>query len=107
MRGEDCECWHGIHRKSLRERGRQGLSKERDSTLGLGARWEKTTLETLVGLGNKERGSTKAATTVWGVNLMVEKLLYVIDGQQVLAIHRDNDRIPDLRNKDLQVGLYQ
>ena len=39
--------------------------------LGLGTRWEETTLETLVGLCNKEWGGTETATTVWHVNLVV------------------------------------
>lgn len=71
-----------------RERSCEGLSKERHLTLGLRARQEE---KTLVGLGNKEWRSTKTATTIWGVNLMVETF-YVIDGQQMLAIHREGKK---------------
>ena len=32
---------------------------------------------------------------------MVEQLLHVIDRQQVLSVHRDDNSVPDLRNQNL------
>jgi hypothetical protein len=34
---------------------------------------------------------------------MVKELLHVIDGKKVLAIHGDDNSIPNLRDKDLQM----
>jgi hypothetical protein len=35
-------------------------------------------------------------SAVGGVDLMVKELLDVVDGEEVLAIHRNDDRVPDL-----------
>ena len=77
------------------------------------ARRKEATLETLVSLCNKEWDSTQTAMAVWGINLMVKRLLHMVYGQQVLAIHGDDDHVPDLRNKYLKervrgcVGVLQ
>jgi hypothetical protein len=35
-------------------------------------------------------------SAVSGVDLMVKELLDVVDGEEVLAIHQNDDHIPDL-----------
>ena len=55
-----------------------------------------------VGLCDKEGGGMQTATAIWGINMMVKQLLHVVYGHQVLAIHGDNDRVPDPRNKCLK-----
>ena len=102
MRGKDGESRHRVYWKGLRQCSRKRLSKNRDVTFHFRARRKEATLETLVGLCDKKWGGTQTATAVWGINLMVKQLLHVVYGQQVFAIHGDNDRVPDLRNKYLK-----
>ena len=113
MRDKGSESRHRVYWKGLRQCGRKRLSKKRDATFCFGARRKEATLETLVDLCDKEWRGTQTATAVWGINLMVKQLLHVVYGQQVLAIHGDNNRVPDLRIKYLKekvrvcVGVLQ
>ena len=103
MRSKDRESRHRIDRQRRGDVGRQGLRKERDTTLGLASSREKLALETLIMLRDEERRRTKAAaTTNPGVDLMIKKLLNVVDGEQVFAIHGDDNGVPDLRDEDLE-----
>ena len=103
MWGQDRKRGHGIHRQRLWQRCRKGLSKERDPAFRLRPRREETAFETFVGLGNEELWSTEATTTIRGIDLMIEELLHVVNRQQVLAIHGDDDGVPYLGNKDLRL----
>ena len=102
MRDKGSESRHRVYWKGLRQCGHKRLSKKRDETFRFRARRKEATLETLVGLCDKEWRGTQTATVIWGINLMVKQLLHVVYGQQVLAIHGDNNRVPDLRNKYLK-----
>ena len=102
MQDKGSESRHRVYWKGLRQCGRKRLSKKRDATFRFGPRRKEATLEPLVGLCDKEWRGTQTATVIWGINLMVKQLLHVVYGQQVLAIHGDNNRVPDLRNKYLK-----
>ena len=103
MRSEDCERRHHIDRQRRGNVRRQGLHKERDTTLGLASRREKLALEALVVLRDEERWRTKATTTTDPrVDLMIKELLDVVDGEQVFVIHGNDNGVPDLRDEDLE-----
>jgi hypothetical protein len=72
------------------------LSKERDSTFSFSVLWQELALEPRIRLRNEERWCPQTASAVSGVNLMVEELLDMVDGEEVFAIHRNDDGIPDL-----------
>jgi hypothetical protein len=72
------------------------LSKERDSTFSFSVLWQELALEPRIRLRNEERWRPQTASAVSGVNLMVEELLDMVDGEEVFAIHRNDDGIPDL-----------
>ena len=59
---QDRECGHGVHRYRLRDFGRQALSKE----------------------GNSAFGFTATGTII---DLMVEELLDVVDGEEMFTVH--------------------
>jgi hypothetical protein len=64
------------------------LSEERDSSLGLGSLWEELGLQALIALGNEEGGrSQRSLALVVGLDLMVEELLDMVDGEEVLSVH--------------------
>ena len=94
MRRQNRERWHSIDRKRLRDSGRERLRKERDTTLRLSTAGEEVAFVAVV--AREEWRRAESAATVWAINLVVEETLDVMDGQQVLAVHRDNDSIPDL-----------
>lgn len=103
MRRKNRKCRHSIHRKRWRNIRRQALSKERDPPLSFASGWEKLALEVLVILRDEEGRSTQAAASAGArIDLVVKQLLDMIDREQVFAVHRDNDGVPDLRDKHLQ-----
>jgi len=102
---QDGESGHGIDGKGFRDGSCQGLSKERNPTLSLTARWEKLPFEALLTLRDEERRGTKtSSTTSTSINLMVEQFLDVVDGQEMLTVHGDDDSVPNLRDEDLKEG---
>ena len=50
----------------------------------------------------EEGRRAKGASTVWTVNLVIEQALNVMNGQKVLSVHGNDDRVPDLRHQNLQ-----
>ena len=47
----------------------------------------------------EERGGPSSASTT--VDLVVEELLDVFDGKEMFTVHRDDDGIPNLGDKNL------
>ncbi|KAH3665928.1 hypothetical protein OGAPHI_004117 [Ogataea philodendri] len=106
VRSEHSEGWHVVNWQWFRNRSSQGLGKERNTSFGLRVSWEELSLKVIVILGNKEGWSSQGTLTFnlrW--NLVVKKLLNVINSQQVLSVHGDNDSVPDLRDKNLWLVL--
>lgn len=106
MRDHDSEGRHVIDWYRLGDWRRERLSEERDTTLGLTLEWEKLGLERVIFLGDEEGRGTKSALTLllrW--HLVVEKLLDVVDGEQVLTVHGDDDGVPDLGDENLGLVL--
>ena len=100
---QDGESGHGIDRKGLRDGCCQGLSKERNPTLSLTARREKLPFEAFLPLRDEERrGTETSSTTNTSINLMVEQFLDMVDGQEMLTVHGDDDSVPNLRDEDLK-----
>ena len=98
MRRQDSERRHSIDGKRLGNSRSERLGKERDTPLRLASGREELSAEALVALRDEERRSTKTAATVLSdINLVVEELLDVFDRQEMLAVHRDDDSVPDLR----------
>lgn len=96
------KCWHSVDGKWFRYSRRERLSEEGNSTFRFATWREELALETFVALRDEERRSAKTSTTsITRFNLMIEKFLNVLDRKEMLAIHRDNDGVPDLRNKHL------
>jgi len=103
MRSKNSKGGHRIDWQRWRDICRQRLGKERDTTFSLASSREKLALEGLVMLRDKERWRTKAAATSNArIDLVIEKFLDMINGEKVLAIHGDDDGIPDLRDKHLE-----
>jgi hypothetical protein len=96
MRGKNSKCRHSVHRNQFRYRGGERLGKEGDSTFSLSILWEELPLEPRIRLRNKEWQHPQTTSAVSGVDLMVKELLDVVDGEEVLAIHQNDDHIPDL-----------
>ena len=106
MRRKHRKRRHGIDRQRLGHGRRERLRKERDTPLRLAPAREELALEALVALRDEERGRAQAAAAVLaGVDLVVEQPLDVVDGEQVLAVHRDNDGVPNLRYEHLCLKL--
>lgn len=104
MRCQNCKCRHGIDRQRLGYRRRKRLSEEGDAPFCFASWGEELALESLVTLGDEEGGSAEAAAaTNSSIDLMIEQFLYVVDREQVLTIHGDNDGIPNLRDEHLIV----
>ena len=102
MRRQNRERWHSINRQWLRDGRRERLRKERDTALRLAPAREELALEALVALRDEERGRAQAPAAVLpGVDLVVEQPLDVVDGEQMLAVHRNDDGVPDLRHENL------
>ena len=102
MQSKDGESRHHIYWKGLRQCDSKRLSKKEIWCSTLEPKG-KLSLKSLSVCATKNgEGSTQTVTAVWGINLIVKQLLHVVYGQQVLAIHGGNDRIPDLRNKYLK-----
>lgn len=60
----------------------------------------------LVLLRDEEHGSTESALAILlGRDLMVEESLDVVDREEVLAVHGDDNGVPDLRDEDLGLVL--
>lgn len=105
---QDRKCGHSIYRKRLRNSSRERLRKEGDAALGLTARREELALETLIALRDEERRRTETAfTIVPRVNLVVQQLLHVLNRKQVLAVHGNDNRIPNLRNQHLHKNIVK
>ena len=103
---EDGERRHVVNRKRLGNRSRQGLCEERDAALGLRVHREELGLKRVIFLGHEEgRRAESTLALLLGGNLVVEQLLHVVDGEQVLTVHGDDDGVPDLGNKDLGLVL--
>ena len=68
---------------------------------GVAILWQELALERRILLRGKKWWRRYPALTIVGVNLVVEELLDVINGQKMLAIHRNDYGVPDLRYKDL------
>ena len=103
MRSKDRKGGHRINWQRWGDVCRQGLCKERNTTFGLASSREKLPLEGLVMLRDEERWRTKAAATSNAcIDLVIEKLLDMVYGEKMLAIHGDDDGIPDLRDEDLE-----
>ena len=57
-------------------------------TGGFATRREKFALEAFVGLRDEERRSPKhSLVTDFGLDLVIQEALYVVDRQQMLAVH--------------------
>lgn len=103
---QDRKCGHSIYRKRLRNSSRERLRKEGDAALGLTARREELALETLIALRDEERRRTETAFAIMPrINLVIQQLLHVLNGKQVLAVHGNDNGIPNLRNEDLKKGM--
>jgi len=102
----DGEGRHVVNGDRLRNGSRQRLGEERDTTLGLTLTGEELGLEGMVFLGNEEgRCSESTLALLLGRNLVVQKLLDVVNGEQVLTVHRNDDGVPDLGDQDLGLVL--
>jgi hypothetical protein len=93
MRGKNSKCRHSVYGNRFGYRGSERLGKEGDSTFSLSILWEEP-LEPMIRLRNKEWRRPQTASAVGDVDLMVKELLDVVDGEEVLATHRNDDRIP-------------
>ena len=96
MRGKNSKCRHSVHGNRFRYRGGERLGKEGDSTFSLSILWEELPLEPRIRLRNKEWRRSQTTSAVGGVDLMVKEFVDVVDGEEVLAIHQNDDRVPDL-----------
>ena len=97
MRRQHRERGHRINGQGFRNGSGERLREERDTTLRFASRREELALQALVALRDEERGSTEATPAVLtDVDLVIKKLLDVLNGEQVFAVHRDDDGIPDL-----------
>ena len=99
---QDGEHRHDIDGYRLRDFGCQILSKEGDPALSFAASREKFGHVLLIGLGHEEwrcvEGTSSADTSI---NLMIEKLLDMVNREEMFAVHGDIDGVPDLRAKHL------
>ena len=104
MRCENSEGRHGIDRKWFRNCSRQRLREEGYTALRFASGCEELSAEAFVALGDEEGRRAEAATSILAdIYLMVQQLLHVLDGEQVLAVHRDDDGVPNLRHENLSV----
>ena len=102
VRSENRERGHCVNGEWLRDGGGERLRKERNAALSLAARGEELAAKRLVTLRDEERGRAETAAAVLSdVDLVVQKLLHMLDGEEVLAVHRDDDSVPYLRDEDL------
>ena len=103
VKREHRERWHSVDRNGLRDLRRKRLREERDATLGLAPRREELARATAATLRDEERRRTETPlASLASVDLVVQELLDVLNGEQVLAVHGDNDGVPDLRDQDLR-----
>ena len=103
VRRKHRERRHGVDRDGLRDLRRERLREERDTTLGLAPRREELARTAAAALRDEERWRTETPlASLASVDLVVQELLDVLNGEQVLAVHGDNDGVPDLRDQDLQ-----
>ena len=99
MRDKDRERGHRVNRERLRERSRERGGEERDTTLGFATGREEVALITVV--VREEGWRTEGTASIRTIDLVIEEALDVVDGEEVLAVHRDNDSVPDLGHKNL------
>jgi len=94
---------HSVRRTGTTLAHRAQRLSEGNPTLGLATRREEFALEALLALRNEERRVTKVSTTTSAsVDLMVEELLDVISREEMFAVHRNGDGIPDLGDENLK-----
>ena len=105
--GQDGKGWHSVDRKGFGNGRRKRLRKERDTAFRLAPRWEEVTLVALVALRDEEWRSPQASTTIRSIDLVVQELLDMLDGQQVLAIHGNDDGVPYLRHQYLNETIVR
>jgi hypothetical protein len=106
VRDEDSEGGHVINGQGLRHGSRERLREEGNTTLSLTTLREELGLERLIFLGNEEgRGTESALAFLLRRNLVVQQLLHVINGQKVLAVHGNDDSVPNLRDQNLGLVL--
>jgi hypothetical protein len=102
MRSQDRERRHGIYRYRLRDFRCQALSKERNPAFGFTPRGEEFGFVFLISLSHEEWRSAEAPSSAsTTVDLVVEELLDVFDGKEMFTVHRDDDGIPNLGDKNL------
>jgi hypothetical protein len=90
MRSQQSECGHGINRQRLRYRSGKGLGKERYPPFGFTTRREELSPEPLIGLRDEEGWCSETARRLLlrlSVDLVVQQLLDMVNGQQMLAVH--------------------
>jgi len=88
MRDQHAEGGHVVNGQRLGHRSRQGLGEERNTTLSLAAGGEELGLERLVFLGHEEGGCTQSTLALlFGRDLVVQQLLDMVNGQQMLTVH--------------------
>ena len=97
---------HGVDRDGLRDLRRKRLREERDTTLGLASRREELARTAAATLRDEERWRTETPlASLASVDLMIQELLDVLNGEQVLAVHGDDDGVPDLGHEDLESAV--
>ena len=106
VRDEDGEGGHVVNGERLGDRRRQWLGEEGQATVRLAVGGEKLGLEGVILLRHEEGGRPqRALALLLRGDLVVEQLLHVVDSQQVLAVHWDDDGVPDLGDKNLRLVL--
>ena len=106
VRNQDSECGHVVNGKRLRNGRRQRLGEERDATLGLTLSREELGLEGVIFLRDEERrGAESALALLLRRNLVVQQLLDVVDSQEMLTVHGDDDGVPNLGDQNLRLVL--
>src|ERR1700733_109325 len=97
MRREYGERGHRGDRYRIRNSRSERRSEERYSSFSLASRGEEFALEELVSLRCEEWGSAKRPSTIWALHLVIQQPLNVLNGQKMLAVHRNDDSVPNLR----------
>src|SRR5580765_2428850 len=102
MGSQNREGGHGVDGYRRRKFCCKALSKEGNPALGFAARGEEFGHIFLIGLGHEERRRIEGTPPIdTSINLMIEKLLDVVDGEKVFTVHGNDDGVPNLRDKYL------
>lgn len=79
---------HGVNWQWFGKGSCKRLGEERNSSLRFAARREELALDPFIALRNKEGWCPQTtATILTSVHLVIQELLYVVDGQKMLSIH--------------------